>query len=51
MSSDKATLTQIRLVNILDPICNYSVRNNEKIEFYDELFLLRAVIFCVPVVP
>jgi hypothetical protein len=43
--------TEIRLIDVLDPICNHRIRNNEEVEFPDELSLLWAVILCVPVVP
>jgi len=41
-------LTEVRLVDIFDPVCNNSVGNNEKIKFNNQLSFLRAIIFRIP---
>lgn len=41
-------LTEVRLIDVLDPIRNDCVRDNQEIEFHDEPPLLWSVCFGVP---
>jgi hypothetical protein len=43
--------TQVRLIDIFDPVCDDGIRNDEKVKLDNEPPLLRTVIFCIPVVP
>lgn len=50
MGGDKSVLrhTQVGLIDIFDPICNYRVGDNEEIKFGDELALLWGIGVGVP---
>lgn len=41
--------TQVRLVDVLYPICHNGIRNNQEIELDDKLPFLRGIIFRIPV--
>lgn len=51
LSRRMTILTDIRLVDIFDPVSYESIGNDEKIQFQDEFPLFRAVILSKPMIP